>query len=219
MGIDWTKMCKICTLKTRKHCKVKWSESGSVVSNSLLLLSHSRPILHARILEWVAFPFSGGSSQPRDGTHISGIAGRFFTSWATRDPRILEWIAYPFSSRCSWPRNRTGVSCIAGGFFTNWAIREAHLGSDNSLVCEKVGEAVLSMVGCLAAFSDVRITPSHQINHIWQPNTYRDFAKCPGVGQSGGAGAVVKRLPPVENPCPQERDLQEPPIFTKKTKR
>ena len=39
-------------------------------------------ILRARILEWVAFPFSMGSSQPRDRTQISHIAGRFFTSWA-----------------------------------------------------------------------------------------------------------------------------------------
>ena len=36
-------------------------------------------ILQARILEWVAIPFSRGSSQPRDGTHLSYIAGRFFT--------------------------------------------------------------------------------------------------------------------------------------------
>ena len=40
-------------------------------------------IFQARILEWVAFPFSRGSSQPRDGTQIPCIAGRFFTSWAT----------------------------------------------------------------------------------------------------------------------------------------
>ena len=37
-------------------------------------------ILQARILEWVAFPFSGGSSQPRDQTQIACIAGGFFTS-------------------------------------------------------------------------------------------------------------------------------------------
>ena len=40
-------------------------------------------ILQARILEWVVFPFSRGSSQPRDRTQVSHIAGRFFTSWAT----------------------------------------------------------------------------------------------------------------------------------------
>ena len=42
-------------------------------------------ILQARILEWVTVPFSRGSSQPRDQTQISHIAGRFLTSWATRE--------------------------------------------------------------------------------------------------------------------------------------
>ena len=37
-------------------------------------------ILQARILEWVAFPFSRGPSQPRDQTQVSHIAGGFFTS-------------------------------------------------------------------------------------------------------------------------------------------
>ena len=41
-------------------------------------------ILQARILEWVTVPFSRGSFQPRDWTQVSRIAGRFFTSWATR---------------------------------------------------------------------------------------------------------------------------------------
>ena len=42
-------------------------------------------ILQARILEWVAFPFSRGSFQPRDRTQVSLIAGRFFISWATKN--------------------------------------------------------------------------------------------------------------------------------------
>ena len=37
-------------------------------------------ILQARILEWIAFPFSRGSSQPRDRTQVPHIAGGFFTS-------------------------------------------------------------------------------------------------------------------------------------------
>ena len=37
-----------------------------------------RGILQARILEWVAFPFSRGSSQPRDRTQVSHTAGGFF---------------------------------------------------------------------------------------------------------------------------------------------
>ena len=37
-------------------------------------------ILQARILEWVAFPFSRGSSQPRVQTQVSHLGGGFFTS-------------------------------------------------------------------------------------------------------------------------------------------
>ena len=37
-------------------------------------------ILQARIHEWVAFPFSRGSSQSRDQTQVCHIAGSFFTS-------------------------------------------------------------------------------------------------------------------------------------------
>ena len=42
-------------------------------------------ILQARILKWVAIPFSRGFSQPRDRTQASRIAGRFLTGWATRE--------------------------------------------------------------------------------------------------------------------------------------
>ena len=48
-------------------------------------------ILQARILQWVAFPFSRGSSQPRDLTQVSSTAGEFFTSWATREAQEY-WI-------------------------------------------------------------------------------------------------------------------------------
>ena len=42
-------------------------------------------ILHARIQEWVAIHFSRETSQPREWTQVSHIAGGFFTSWATRE--------------------------------------------------------------------------------------------------------------------------------------
>ena len=38
--------------------------------------------LQATLLEWVAVPFSRESSQPRDQTQVSRIAGGFLTSWA-----------------------------------------------------------------------------------------------------------------------------------------
>ena len=48
---------------------------------SLYNLSHQG---NPRILEWVAYPFSRGSSRPRNWTRVSCIADGFFTSWATR---------------------------------------------------------------------------------------------------------------------------------------
>ena len=46
--------------------------------------------MKARILEWVVISFSRASSQTRDQTHVSLTAGRFFTSWATREAQIFH---------------------------------------------------------------------------------------------------------------------------------
>ena len=54
----------------------------------LYQLSHKRS---PRILEWVAYPFSSGSSQPRNRTRVSCIACRFFTNWALREAHISIW--------------------------------------------------------------------------------------------------------------------------------
>ena len=77
-------------------------------------------ILQARILKWIAFPFSTGSNPGLP--HCRRILYQLSHEGS---PRILEWVAYPFSSRPSRPRNWTRISCIAGRFFTNWAIKEA----------------------------------------------------------------------------------------------
>ena len=45
-------------------------------------------ILQARILEWVAIPFSRGSSPPRDWTRVSCIPGRFFITGATGEAPV-----------------------------------------------------------------------------------------------------------------------------------
>ena len=52
----------------------------------------------ARILEWVAISFSGGSSQPRDQTQVSCIAGRFFT---TEPPGKPGFSIYSYDLQCS----------------------------------------------------------------------------------------------------------------------
>ena len=63
---------------------------------------YSPGILQARILEWVAIPFSRRSSQPRDQTQVSHISGRFFTSWATREAQEY-WSEYPIPSPADLP--------------------------------------------------------------------------------------------------------------------
>ena len=61
-----------------------------------------------RILEWVAYPFSSGCSQPRNWTGVSCIAGAFFTSWATREALIIGYlyiiliILLIFINKISW---------------------------------------------------------------------------------------------------------------------
>ena len=50
-------------------------------------LSHKGSL---RILEWVAYPFSSGSSRPGNWTGISCIAGGFFTNWAMREARAMN---------------------------------------------------------------------------------------------------------------------------------
>ena len=56
-------------VKVSQLCPTLWDLMDSTVHG----------ILQARILEWVAFPFSRGSSQARDQTQVSHTAGGFFT--------------------------------------------------------------------------------------------------------------------------------------------
>ena len=55
--------------------KVKMAQSCQTLCDAMIYTVHG--ILQARIVEWVAFPFSRGSSQPRDRTQVSYFAGRF----------------------------------------------------------------------------------------------------------------------------------------------
>ena len=68
-------------VKADQSCLTLWGPMDCIVHG----------ILQARILEWVAFPFSRGSSQPRDQTEVSWITGGFFTSWVTRESQVAAW--------------------------------------------------------------------------------------------------------------------------------
>ena len=120
----------ITTVVMHENCVrfQKWSETCSVMSNSLWLCGLYSPrnspgqdtgVDSFSLLQGI-FPTQG--SDP----------GLLHWRWILYQlshkgsPRTLEWVTYPFSRGSSWPRDRTGVSCIAGRFFTNWAIREKY---------------------------------------------------------------------------------------------
>ena len=88
----WRQICK----------KVKVAQSCPTLCGPVDYTVHG--ILQARILKWVAFPFSRGSSQPRDRTQVSCIAGRFFTSWATREEQEY-WSGQPVPSPADLPNS------------------------------------------------------------------------------------------------------------------
>ena len=74
-------------------------------------------LLQARILECIAF--SRGSSQPRDQTQVFCIAGRFFTSWATRESqKYWSGLPFPFPRDLPNPEIKPMSPAFAGGFFT-----------------------------------------------------------------------------------------------------
>ena len=71
-------VCVLIAQSCLSFCNpMDWSPPGSSVHG----------ILQQSIREWIAIPFSRGSSWPRDPTQVSWTAGRFFTIWSTREAR------------------------------------------------------------------------------------------------------------------------------------
>ena len=75
-------------------------------------------ILQARILEWVAIPFSKRSSQPVDQTQVSCIAGRFLTFWATREAPSPPYLILKTSDKSLQQIN----AFIIGSLIISWAL-------------------------------------------------------------------------------------------------
>ena len=113
---------------------MKWSESHSVVSDSLwphwLHSPWNSPGQNtgvgSRTLFQGLFPIQG--SNPG----LPPCRWILYQLSHKGSPRILEWIAYPFFRGSSLPRDRIGVSCIAGRLFTSWANREANSPGQNT---------------------------------------------------------------------------------------
>ena len=62
-------------MKVAQSCPTLWEPMDYTIHG----------ILQTRTLEWVAFPFSSGSSQPRNGTRVSCIAEGYFSTRAIRE--------------------------------------------------------------------------------------------------------------------------------------
>ena len=91
---------------------VKVTQACPTLCDPIVYTVHG--ILQARILGWVAFPFSRGSSHPRDQTQVSLTAGRFFTSWATREAQEYWSGAYQVPSGKESAYDAGDVSSIPG---------------------------------------------------------------------------------------------------------
>ena len=96
-------VCIVCTIQSTEFSRPEyWSgflplfQGTFPTQGSNLGFPHCRRILYQlshkgspRILEWVAYPFFGESSWPRNQTGVSSIAGGFFTNWAIREDLYL----------------------------------------------------------------------------------------------------------------------------------
>jgi len=107
--------------------------------------------LQARILEWVAFPFSRGSSQPRDRTQVSHIAGRFFTSWATREAHLL---IVSLNLRLRMRNLRMS---------RNWCLRQIYL---MKIGTEKPGLGILRFHKSKPPFVKLKINSVQSLSHV-----------------------------------------------------
>ena len=134
------------------HVLKSESESQSVMSNSLQ--PHGLYSLWNSLgqhTEWVAFPFSRGSSQQRDWTQVSCIASEFFTSWATRD--YGKWCFCEHWGACN---------------FSNYSISQFnHSVLSNSLWPHGLQHARLP---CQSPIPGVSQTHVHQVGDTIQPS-------------------------------------------------
>ena len=144
--VSWEKRMLVVSMHNWRHLKVQMCTSYlifvmldisclfSLLVKSEVKVIHLCPtlcdpkdytvhgILQARILEWVAFPFSRASSQPRNWTQVSPHCRQILYQLSYKgSPRsssssllLLGVVAYPFSSRSSQPRSWTKISCISG---------------------------------------------------------------------------------------------------------
>ena len=148
-------------------------------------------ILQAGILEWVAFSFSRGSSQPRDWTQVSHIAGRSFTSWATFvyicKHTLLLLLKFSYlKSMCE--KNVELILNLDFKSSTSSLLRKTSLCSNPvvSSVFFRMLHGILSSCVTRTFFSPILLLPEHIVNSSWplQSSQPVDFIFCHSSIQS-----------------------------------
>ena len=160
-------------------------------SNSGLL--HCRRILYQlshkgspRILEWIAYLFSKGSSWPRDRTMVSCIAGGFFTNWVIKE--ALSSVEFPEVTRGAVVAAVSGyqgwLQCgtVPGG--SEWGQWRQHKGSEEALGASSsillslwlfplwlfppsCLSTLTAQVLCLLTLTSTYTLSSVQFSHVW----------------------------------------------------
>ena len=103
-------------------------------------------ILQARVLEWVAFPFSRGSSQPRDWTCVFCIAGRFFI---VPEPPDYEW-AHLKNHHWGFPASPVvkNLSCNVGNIIQSFVKEDPTCHGATKPVCHNYWDCALELASC-----------------------------------------------------------------------
>ena len=108
--------------------------------------SFAHGILQARTLEWVSMSSSRGSSQPKDRTPVSCVAGRFFIAESAGKPAYLCLSVFKAKARRARP---TSHSCSLPGGSTE--ARELVSGGGTARLRTLADGAVLCVLWCLCA--------------------------------------------------------------------
>ena len=94
-----------CDLGLKSEVKVV-SDSSRLTDCRLLWPASVHGILLARILEWVAIPFSRGIFLTQGSNQVPRIEGGLFIVWATRKPWMRQWLRGCNTKSTSDKRNR-----------------------------------------------------------------------------------------------------------------
>ena len=162
-----------------KWSEVKITQSCPTLCDPMDYIVHG--ILQAGTQAWVAFPFSRGSSQPRDRTQVSRIASGFFTSRATREAHELtanqkKCLFKVFGLLLFYVRTMNNFSIalwhtMKSGFYTATSDDQLTKSSKTFLKAKfapKKKKRCSHCLGVCCQFDPPHLSESQQNHYIWE---------------------------------------------------